>query len=51
MGAVLSVIGVPEEVAHEVATDTANQDLAPGEADRSELPAEAAFTDLEISIV
>ena len=47
VGAVLSVIGVPEEVADEVATDTANQDLAPGEADHSEVPAEAAFTDLD----
>ena len=47
LGAVLSVIGVPEEVADEVATGTANQDLAPVKADPSEIPAEAAFTDLD----
>ena len=47
LGAVLSVIGVPEEVADEVATDTADQAFDPVEADPNEVPAEAAFADLD----
>ena len=47
LGAVLSVIGVPEEVADEVATDTADQAFDPVEADTNEVPAEAAFSDLD----
>ena len=43
LGAVLSVIGVPEEVADEVATDTADQALIRVEADANEVPAEAAL--------
>ena len=47
LGAVLSVIGVPEEVADEVATDAADQAFDPVEADPNEVPAEAAFADLD----
>ena len=47
LGAVLSVIGVPEEVADEVATDTADQAFDQVEADPNEVPAETAFADLD----
>ena len=47
LGAVLSVIGVPEEVAEEVATDTADQAFDQVEADPNEVPAETAFADLD----
>ena len=47
LGAVLSVIGVPEEVADEVATDAADQAFDPVEADTNEVPAEAPFADLD----
>ena len=47
LGAVLSVIGVPKEVADEVATDTADQAFDQVEADPNEVPAETAFADLD----
>ena len=47
LGAVLSAIGVPEEVADEVATDPTDQVLEPAKVDPNEVPAEAAFADLD----
>ena len=47
LGAVLSAIGVPKEVADEVATDTADQAFDQVEADPNEVPAETAFADLD----
>ena len=41
------MIGVPEEVADEVATDPADQAFDPVEADPNEVPAETAFADLD----